>query len=38
MQAEMPTAFIARERQSIEVGRPLIGLAEPPMLALARRA
>ncbi|WP_232631110.1 MBL fold metallo-hydrolase [Methylobacterium sp. Leaf118] len=38
MQAEMPTAFIARERQSIEVGRPLVGLAEPPVLALARRA
>ena len=38
MQAEMPTAFIARERQSIEVGRPLVGLAETPVLALARRA
>ncbi|SFK37542.1 MBL fold metallo-hydrolase [Methylorubrum salsuginis] len=38
MQAEMPTAFIARERQSIEVGRPLVALAEPPVRAVARRA
>ena len=37
MQVEMPTAFIARERQSVEVGAPAVAPTRP-QLALARTA
>jgi hypothetical protein len=33
MQAEMPTAFIARERQSVLVGTPAEALAGSPRLS-----